>query len=99
MWVTEENHNKSFIYNSMSVGRHSKSVLLSTKQKCYTSDRAVQQEMVLLNPFSSSGLVRYEKRCCTCKLSKFVAHFVTCYMASNKCKKSITPQGTLSAFL
>ena len=60
-----------------------------TKKKRYPSDRAVLQGMVLLNPFSSLGPVRFEKRCCTCKLSKFVAHFVTCYMASDKCKKEL----------
>jgi len=32
---TEENHDKSVIYNSLSVGRHLNSVLLGTKQKCY----------------------------------------------------------------
>ena len=95
---TEENHEKIIIYNSLSVGRHLKSVLLSTKQKCYTSDRAVQPEMVLLNPFSSLGPVRYEKSCCTCKLSKFVGHFVTCYMASDKCKKCLTLREPLVCF-
>jgi len=32
---TEENNDKSVIYNILSVGRHLKSVLISTKQKCY----------------------------------------------------------------
>jgi hypothetical protein len=75
-----------------------KSGLLSTKQKCYPNDHAVLQEILLLNPVFSLGPVRYEKRCCTSKLSRFLVLFITCHMASNKCTKSLTPQGIRSVF-